>query len=320
MSGPPHIPPNIQEFAAPQLLGGVWNWCLYGALVVQFYVYNYNFSRDNRYMKLLVYGIFFLETAQTALSAVDLCYWFPTGQNTPLFTTFLDVPMMGSVVSLSVQFFFVYRIFKLSEKRSWWLCVIICLLSVVGASAAFIAGILSYLLGDLNPVVLVMVWLIASTLSDLLIVSAMLYHLRRVWAKDGNLSRHILVKIVRLTIETNLVTTTVSFVTLLFLGLYPDWTWYMCPAYILGKLYSNTLLVSLNNRISIRDSNDARGAVVDRQVWMCLTCSAHPEAAAGTEKPQNDCMNESIEETEVEERVNTPATKPVMSSLRRNRH
>jgi hypothetical protein len=30
--------------------------------------------------------------------------------------------------------------------------------------------------------------------------------LRRVWTKDGNLSNHALVSIVRLTIETNLVT------------------------------------------------------------------------------------------------------------------
>ena len=71
-------------------------------------------------------------------------------------------------------------------------------------------------------------WIIGNTLSDLLIASAMLYYvssfrhlstgslkaycstpvaqLRKIWAKDGNLSSHVLVSIVRLTVETNLVT------------------------------------------------------------------------------------------------------------------
>ena len=73
------------------------------------------------------------------------------------------------------------------------------------------------------------IWVFANTLSDLLIASAMLYHvslfrydshtvsleadrstlipqLRRVWIRDGYLSNHVLVSVVRLTVETNLVT------------------------------------------------------------------------------------------------------------------
>ena len=71
-------------------------------------------------------------------------------------------------------------------------------------------------------------WIIANTLSDLLIASAMFYHvnsirllymgslklipfcpipqLRRIWARDGKLSSHALVSIVRLIVETNLAT------------------------------------------------------------------------------------------------------------------
>ena len=81
-----------------------------------------------------MYGIFFLETVQTALSGVDLYNFFAAGFGNvenllSLSLTFVDVPILGSVVSLSVQFFFAYRILVLSGKRSWWLCVIICLVS-----------------------------------------------------------------------------------------------------------------------------------------------------------------------------------------------
>ena len=83
----------------------------------------------------VVYSIFFLETVQTVLSGIDLYNWFAAGFGNvgallSLSFTFFDVDILGSVVSLSVQFFFSYRIFVLSAKRSWWLCVIICLVNL----------------------------------------------------------------------------------------------------------------------------------------------------------------------------------------------
>lgn len=80
----------------------------------------------------IVYSVFFLETVQTILSGVDLYYWFASGFGnidhlTSPFVSSFDAPIMGSVVSLCVQFFFVYRIRVLSEKRSCWLYVTICL-------------------------------------------------------------------------------------------------------------------------------------------------------------------------------------------------
>ena len=83
-------------------------------------------------IRFVVYVVFILETVQTALSGADLYYWFAAGFGkfdhliSP-FASFFDLPIMGSVVSLSVQCFFVYRIRVLSEKRSRWLYVTICL-------------------------------------------------------------------------------------------------------------------------------------------------------------------------------------------------
>jgi hypothetical protein len=82
----------------------------------------------------VVYIVFVLETVQTALSGADLYYWFAAGfgniekLTTPYASPF-DEPIMGSLVSLSVQFFFVYRLRVLSEKRPCWLCAIICLVT-----------------------------------------------------------------------------------------------------------------------------------------------------------------------------------------------
>ena len=87
-----------------------------------------------RDIHLIVYSVFLLETVQTALSGADLYYWFATGFGNinhlfSSFASFIDLPIMGSMVSLIVQFFFVYRIRVLSEKRSRWLCFIIRLVT-----------------------------------------------------------------------------------------------------------------------------------------------------------------------------------------------
>ena len=82
----------------------------------------------------IVYGVFFLETLQTALSGSDLYYWFVSGYGNirhltdPHLTPF-DTVILESLVSFSVQLFFAYRIWVLSLKKFWWYCLIICLVS-----------------------------------------------------------------------------------------------------------------------------------------------------------------------------------------------
>jgi uncharacterized membrane protein len=78
--------------------------------------------------------VFLIETVQTALSGADLYYRFASGFGNmkhlanPYLSAF-EVPLIGSAISLPVQFFFAYRVWLLSEKKSWWLCLIICLVS-----------------------------------------------------------------------------------------------------------------------------------------------------------------------------------------------
>lgn len=269
----PPIPPNIAEITAPLLLGILWNWCLYGILLVQCYVYSYNFPTDKRFLKLLVLGVFLMETLQTALSCADLYYWFASGFGdmnrlaSPYASPF-DVPIIGSVVALAIQFFFVYRIWLLGNKGYWywWLSGVICVISTVDTTAAFAGGIYTHIRGSFVSgrwlKILVMTWLIGNAVSDTLIACALLYLLaKQLKRRDGHFSGHALISIVRLTVESNILTTTVSIVAAVMVVWHTDKNWYICPTDIIGKLYSNTLLVSLNNRISIRDTMASRGAI-----------------------------------------------------------
>lgn len=113
-------------------------------------VYSYNFPNDGKRTKLLgmqipslpilqpsdssciVYGIFSLVTVQTVLNGADLFYWFASGYGNlnDLFNPFLspyEGPILESLVSAIVQFFYSYRIWVITNKQFWWLCLFICL-------------------------------------------------------------------------------------------------------------------------------------------------------------------------------------------------
>ncbi|KAH9030950.1 hypothetical protein EDB84DRAFT_1439006 [Lactarius hengduanensis] len=269
----PPVPPNIAEITAPMLLGSLWNWTLYGVLIVQLYVYSYNFPGDRTPLKLLgcalcpdnsslaVYSVFLIETLQTALTGADLYYWLVSGfgnlerLTSPHLSGF-DVPIIGSIVSMAVQFFFVYRIWVLSGRSSWFL---IC--SITAAVAACYGGVYVYLHKKFT-------WLSGNALGDILIAGSMLFHLgRRRSEGGGNFSDHALSKVVRLTVETNVLTTTVGIISLLMVAVFPDKRWFTCP-------YSNTLLVSLNNRISLREGQ--RAVVRSPPGTFAFTASSQP--------------------------------------------
>ncbi|KAH9001869.1 hypothetical protein EDB86DRAFT_406260 [Lactarius hatsudake] len=211
MSNPP-IPPNVAEIAAPILLGTLWNWTLYGVLVVQTYVYSYNFPEDRTLVKLLVCSVFLVETVQTALSGTDLYYWFVSGFGnmdhlTAPYNSAFDVPIMGSMVALIVQFYFVYRIWVLSRRSS---CLVICLFSIVAAVGGIYGGVYTHVYKQFASgrmlKILALTWVSGNALADVLIAGSLLFYLVRRRREGGHFSDHALSRIVRLTIETNVLT------------------------------------------------------------------------------------------------------------------
>ncbi|KAH9019118.1 hypothetical protein EDB85DRAFT_583487 [Lactarius pseudohatsudake] len=251
----PTAPPEVTKVAAPLLFGCLLNWALYGALCVQIYVYSYNFSEDPRSLKFLAYFVFVLETVQTALTGADICYWFVTGfgnverLGNSHFTP-IDAPIMTAVSSLVAQGYFCYRIWVLMNRRSW-ICWIIGVNAVIQAAAEIWLSIPALMSGKYvisKPGICL--WSIPSVIADILIAVAMTLLLRRASSKFSNF---VLIRVIRLTVETNTLTASAAVTTLVLYVAFPNELYYMYTALILGKLYSNTLLVSLNNRIYFRE-------------------------------------------------------------------
>ncbi|KAI9446122.1 hypothetical protein H4582DRAFT_531261 [Lactarius indigo] len=257
MAGSSLPPEEITKIAAPLLFGPLVNWALYGVLSVQTYVYSYNFPNDRLLTKSLVYFVFALETTQTALTGADVYFWFVGG-----FGDFerlknshyapIDIPLTSTVISLLVQMYFCYRIWTLTKNVS--LCGVITVTSVASAIGSAWGGFASVIVGKyaVSKAALYL-WSIPSAVADILIATAMTLLLRRTRATEGLFSRFVLVRVVRVTIETNMLTASVAIASFVLYVAFPNEIYYTFTAGIIGKLYSNTLLVSLNNRIYFRD-------------------------------------------------------------------
>lgn len=158
--------------------------------------------------------------------------------------------MMTAVTSFIVQAYFCYRIWMLN-RRLLWLCWIIAVFTVAQSTGAMWGGI-SSLTGrkfDVNKAALFL-WSIPSALADILIAVAMSLLLRSTC--DGY-SSFVLIRVVQITIETNALTASVAVTSLVLYAAFPNEVYYAFTLDFIGKLYSNTLLVSLNNRIYFRD-------------------------------------------------------------------
>jgi len=186
--------------------------------------------------------------------------WFVTGFGNldslkdPNFAA-IDSPTMDAIISLTVQGFYCFRIWTL-RKELWWLSGIIAILAVTQAVGALWGGLEAAARGTFSNVrAAPYLWLITSAVVDVLIAVAMLLLLRktRTNRNEGRFSSYVLPRVVQLTIETNALTATVAIISFVLFAAFPKEVYYTCPTMVIGKFYSNTLFVTLNNRIYFRD-------------------------------------------------------------------
>ncbi|KAG2146097.1 uncharacterized protein EDB93DRAFT_1149660 [Suillus bovinus] len=196
----------------PLLVGFAINAILYGALVTSGLVYFSSFKNDGLWIRLLVSTLLLLCTANVILQFVFL--------NDTLIIHFGDqyalsranwvfslLPGISGIVSSLVQFFFAWRI-RILTSSVWPIGIMVIL-----ASTAFLCGIGTTIAINMVPVftqfhrfeVVFVVGLTSSALDNLLITGLLVRSLRE--HKTGFMDTdHIIKKIIRVTLQTGLLT------------------------------------------------------------------------------------------------------------------
>ncbi|KAF8529965.1 hypothetical protein JB92DRAFT_2695155, partial [Gautieria morchelliformis] len=245
--------------AGPRLLGILFNWSLLGVLTMQIYLYFLNFPNDRRFIKLIVYVLYIIDWAQTCSATYDAFQWFVYGWGSidalyNTYTGYLNVPILSSIVGAIVQIFFGWRIWVFSKSNAVFCAIIFLALLQLGGGGA-VAFFVSPLTKDPSEVSRsnglvrsVGIRLGGSALVDTVIAISMTYYLLKVKEQAVGRMNNVLTRLIRLTIETGTVTALAAIVDLVFFVSQKNGL-HQVSGVILGKLYTNTLLVLFNNRM-----------------------------------------------------------------------
>jgi len=252
------LPLNLAPIAAPLLFGYLFNWGLYGVLSCQVYVYHLAFPNDRRLTKCLVYGIYLIETTQTILITHDAFNDYAKGFGS------LDalnaqglkpiaVPIFTGLVSCTVQMYYGHRLTILSGSRL--IGFVIAAMALVQAGAAITQGVQAYLLQQFSVLatkafVSCTIWLGGSAACDVTIAVCMTFVLLRNRSVLPA-TRAVISRIVRLVVETGCLTALAAITDITLFLAFTHRSYHGTVALTLAKLYSNSLLVMLNNRLLI---------------------------------------------------------------------
>ncbi|PBK84706.1 hypothetical protein ARMGADRAFT_1169928 [Armillaria gallica] len=274
----------------PIFIGLMFNLLLYGIMITQVYLYFAAYKQDKLVVKLFVSPIFVVVDARyitsTKVLLLFLCDIINTGfdfaylydcfvlhfseaaylaKATWVFST---DPAMTGIISGFVQLFFAWRIFVLTSNVC--LCGIVVLLALLGTAGGIATaaecGITSQFLEFQRFQDVVTIWLASDCLCDIVITFLLVHHLhdRRGQKTGFKRSDDLIDKIIRITVQTGLITslcalvdliTYLSLVMLILLVIYSTRPRALQPTGIhlifnlpLSKLYTNSLMSSLNSR------------------------------------------------------------------------
>ncbi|KAF7368043.1 hypothetical protein MSAN_00870200 [Mycena sanguinolenta] len=241
----------IERLTGPMVLGYMWSYCLYGVLLVQIYMYTETFPKDRAGLKALVWVMFFFETLFTVLMTMAAWSMFGGGWGDP--NVILQFNWTWGILPLlSGVRFYIWRIWHLTKQL--WIPVPIALavLAQLGGLYWFSIkfNIAHWRVESLPPLSgAITTWLMGSAACDVLITLAL----------TGILWRHkrenkfagtsgIINRLIRLSIETGALTSVTAIIeAILWLG-WERFYYHFVLFLMLGKLYSNVLMATLNCR------------------------------------------------------------------------
>ncbi|KAJ7691190.1 hypothetical protein B0H17DRAFT_1063719 [Mycena rosella] len=278
---------------------------LYGAGCLQAWLYFRKYSqRDPLVIRLLVAAVVVLDTVQQALISQSIYVYLVTGHLDPLIfgkvvNTFIIEIFPSAAIALLVQQFYSYRIYRLSNNN-WLLAGFVSAVSVTafvtltlyGAQALKIPDIPGLL--TLKPLAVALNSIAAGT--DLLISFVMVILLSR-QKKGPKKTTDMVNRLIIFTFNAGLPTSVCALGCAISVNASPETLIYIFWFLLVGRLYTNCLLVSLNSRDYIR--NTASDGVIsfnmqNIRVQTSQTTSVDPPQIISTKQSDNYRLDDEV--------------------------
>ncbi|KLO06629.1 hypothetical protein SCHPADRAFT_683320 [Schizopora paradoxa] len=225
------------------------------------YLYYMAFPKDRLSIKMLVYGVYLIETAQTIIIIHDAFKAYAVGfgsfaavESAQL--EWLTTPTFTGIVSCSVQVYYAYRLSILSGMKI--IPIFITATALVQGIAGVIQGVEAHLASSFTNFGTnvfnnsIAVWLIGSAVCDIIVAISMTIVLVRIDSQIAQ-TQAVISRLIRLVVETGCLTAFSATSAIVLYFAFPHNTYFGTLGLILAKLYSNSLLVIFNSRLRIVD-------------------------------------------------------------------
>ncbi|OCH87970.1 hypothetical protein OBBRIDRAFT_759000 [Obba rivulosa] len=252
----------------PILIGTVFNIMLYGIMITQTFLYFTVYKQDKLWMKLFVCLLFLCDTLNSVFDIVFVYVplvnkFGDPGALSYATWVFATDPAMTAIIALQVQLFFAWRVKVLTGSIPAVVLIVICSLFQFfgGLGTAIAVGMIPEFVQFQRFKAIVIVWLAFSSIADVAITFALVWHLRK--HKTGFAATDDIVnRVIRMTVQTGLVTALWASIDLVAY-LTSSSGLHLIFNIPLAKLYTNSLMSSLNSRAGWRYSNTQSAVVVE---------------------------------------------------------
>ncbi|KAH6910986.1 hypothetical protein BKA70DRAFT_1269100 [Coprinopsis sp. MPI-PUGE-AT-0042] len=245
------------------LLGGFISACFTGAVVVQTLIYYKVFPLDRPLSKLLVAIVCLLDMVHSTLVWSGIWEHLIRRPRTLADIDYIPLSISLSIVvtaslTFLVHLFFADRIYRLSAGK-WHLTAIIIMLAAARLAFACVTSAQMIRLRSFNEFVEVSSWsftlgLALSSAVDIIVTASLFFLLRDTVGPDTLKLGRIIDTLVRYTIEIGSVTCLFTIVSLICWLVMPHNLIFMGLHFVIGKLYANSLIATLNTRRTLRMS------------------------------------------------------------------
>jgi len=241
---------------------------LQGVLSLQSYVYYETRNKDTWKMKSLVAGVWGLDLVHLVFIAHATYHYLVINYGNPealaSFTWSLDLHLaIVGLVSTICRTVFLHRIWVFSNyNKSLAAALVIICLATFGVEVTISVHIFrDPLVADFSAWNKQIVALFAmSAGTDALIAFFLCHYIKR--GKSGyEMTNYIVAKVLRYTVTTGLATSILSLVCLLTYIAIPQSFIFIAIHFSLARMYTNSLLASLNSRRNLRAALDGRDAM-----------------------------------------------------------
>ncbi|KAF8067014.1 hypothetical protein FPV67DRAFT_1224385 [Lyophyllum atratum] len=255
--------PALDDTLGSMLIGVIVSAVLYGVSLVQTFWYYMSYPKDVWYLKALVASTVLFDTVHLILISHSVYFYLVSNYFSPeilqkmVWSLLLEALFTG-LTGCFVQLFYTARVWRLS-KRNIPLTGFILVLVVANAGCGTAWVILSLQYGTFERLLkisgLTLTINALSTAVDILIAATLCIMLNN--ARTGfKKSDTIINRLILFVVNTGILTSCCAVASLVSLLASPNTLIYACFYFCIGRLYTNSLLATLNARKSLTGTID----------------------------------------------------------------